>query len=81
MVTELVTFKLEGSFLREVDIVTKTEGFHSRTEFIRAALREKMEDLQIKKAMLGFQKLPKTDFSKRHQIKEAAFNEFKKTLR
>ena len=43
MATELVTFKMEHNFLEEVDKTVKTAGFQNRTEFIRNALREKIE--------------------------------------
>ena len=40
---ELVTFKLEEKFLKKVDETAKKNGFSNRTDFIRDALREKME--------------------------------------
>lgn len=52
MATELVTFKMEHKFLQEVDKTSKEAGFQSRTEFIRNALREKVEEAKLKKAMM-----------------------------
>jgi Arc/MetJ-type ribon-helix-helix transcriptional regulator len=49
MVTELVTFKMDSSFLKKIDSTIKSAGFHNRTEFIRAALREKLEEVQKKR--------------------------------
>ena len=51
MATELVTFKMEKKFLQEVDASAKASGYHSRTEFIREALRAKMDDAKIKEVM------------------------------
>ena len=44
MVTEMITLKLEESFLREVDEMVSRTSYHSRTEFIRQAMREKLEE-------------------------------------
>ena len=45
---EMITLKLEENFLEEVDSTVKRNGFSSRTDFIRAALREKMEKIKLK---------------------------------
>ena len=52
MATEMITLKLEGTFLDEVDGVVKSEGYQSRTEFIRNALREQLNKAKMKQAML-----------------------------
>jgi metal-responsive CopG/Arc/MetJ family transcriptional regulator len=53
---QLVTFKLERRFLKKVDKAVEEFGFSNRTEFIRAALREKIEELKLKKAVLELKK-------------------------
>lgn len=57
MTTELVTFKMEHKFLDEVDRTSKSSGFQNRTEFIRAALREKVDEVKLKQAMVELSKL------------------------
>ena len=52
MATNMITLKLENKFLKEVDTIVENEGYQSRTEFIRNALREKIEEIKIRKAML-----------------------------
>ncbi|MAG08393.1 hypothetical protein CMO89_02890, partial [Candidatus Woesearchaeota archaeon] len=52
MVTEMISLKLEDSFLDNVDEIVKKEGYQSRTEFIRNALREKVEAAKLRQAML-----------------------------
>lgn len=52
MATELVTFKMDKKFLEEVDKTVKAESYHSRTEFIRAALRDKVDKEGLKEAMM-----------------------------
>ena len=56
MVTELVTFKMEHEFLKDVDQTSKSAGFQNRTEFIRTALREKVEEVKLKEAMVALSK-------------------------
>jgi metal-responsive CopG/Arc/MetJ family transcriptional regulator len=52
MATEMITLKLEDRFLKAVDDVVEKEGYQNRTEFIRNALREKLDEIKMKKAML-----------------------------
>ncbi len=52
MATEMITLKLDNKFLKEVDETVKQNGFQSRTEFIRNALREQIDKIKLKKAMM-----------------------------
>lgn len=86
MATELVTFKMGHDFLEEVDRTAKNAGFQSRTEFIRNALREKVEEAKVKEAMLEIAHLKgaskkKTSDEKLHRIREQVFKEFEKKLK
>lgn len=85
MPAELVTFKMDKNFLEEVDSVAKTSGFQSRTEFIRNALREKVDELRLKQAMMTLSKLKgkptvKTTDEEREKIRERVFREFEKKI-
>ena len=51
MATEMITLKLETRFLEEIDGVVENEGYQNRTEFIRNALREKLEETKMRKTM------------------------------
>ena len=57
MTTELVTFKLEKNFLKDVDTAVKKNNFSSRTDFIRDALREKLEKIRYDYAVIVLYKL------------------------
>lgn len=57
MAPELVTFKLDREFLEEVDGISKKSGFSNRTDFIRNALREKVDEIKLKEAMIRLSKL------------------------
>jgi Arc/MetJ-type ribon-helix-helix transcriptional regulator len=86
MATELVTFKMEDNFLEDVDATVKIGGFQNRTEFIRTALREKVEDLKLKQAMLELSKLRgkakrKTTIKERAKVREKVFEEFEKKFK
>ena len=85
MTTELITFKMDHSLLEEVDRTSKAAGFQNRTEFIRNALREKIEELRLKQAMITLSKLkgksPKiTSDKERARIREKVFEEFEKKI-
>ena len=52
MVTDMITLKLEDSFLKEIDGIVRVQGYQNRTEFIRNALREKVEQVKLNEAMM-----------------------------
>jgi len=58
MATELVTFKIEKSFLKEIDDTVKRSKYHNRTEFIRDAIRRRLTEHEkeeaIRKLEAGF---------------------------
>jgi len=53
---KLITLKLEDSLLSQMDDVSSVFGFSSRTEFIRNALRDKVEEYHLKQAILTLEK-------------------------
>ena len=85
MVTEMITVKMDHIFLGEVDNVVKNEGYQNRTEFIRNALREKVEAIKLKKAMMELahlkgsakKKSTENDYEK---IRAKTFEEISKKL-
>jgi len=81
MGTDLVTFKMEHNFLKDIDKVVKKEGYQNRTEFIRSALREKLEKTKLKEAMESIAHLKgaskkKTSDEDLHKIRAKVFEEF-----
>ncbi len=86
MVTDMITLKLEDSFLKEIDSVVQKNGYQNRTEFIRNALREKLEETKLKEAMIQIAHLKgaskkKTSDEELHKIREQVFKEFDKRLK
>ena len=86
MATEMITVKLDDKFLEDIDSVVKKEGYQNRTEFIRAALREKVDDVKLKKAMIEIAHLrgkapKKTTDEEREKIRKRVFEEFDKKFR
>lgn len=86
MATEMITLKLEDSFLNNIDDIVKKEGYQSRTEFIRNALREKVESSKLKEAMIELSKLKgaskkKTSDEELERIREKAFEEIDNQLK
>lgn len=85
MATELITFKMEDKFLKEVDETAQTAGYQNRTEFIRTALREKIEEIKLKRAMIELSHLKgnskkKTSEKDYERIRSKAFEELSKSL-
>ena len=85
MVTEMITVKMDNVFLGEVDNVVRNEGYQNRTEFIRNALREKVEAIKLKKAMMELAHLKgsvqkKTTEDDYEKIRAKAFEEISKKL-
>ena len=80
MTTEMITVKLDDTFLKQIDNVVETQGYQNRTEFIRNALREKVEEVKLKQAMLEIAHLKgaskkKTSNEELEKIRENVFND------
>ena len=48
---ETVTFKLQENVLKKIDEILKPLHFNNRTEFIREAVREKLNQIETEKFM------------------------------
>jgi len=78
--TQLITFKLPEKILEDVDSIVSKFGFANRTDFIRNSLREKIEEYNLKEALLrleqnkGFAKDKKISDAEFEKAKEKAFN-------
>ena len=57
MTTEMITLKLEDAFLEDIDAFVEKEAYQNRTEFIRSALREKLENARLREAIVGLSHL------------------------
>ena len=81
----MITVKLEDIFLNDIDSIVKNEGYQNRTEFIRNALREKIEEIKIRKAMMELAHFKgsakkKTTEESYEKIRAKAFEEISKKL-
>ena len=86
MSTEMITMKLDSRFLKDIDLTVSKGGYHNRTEFIRNALREKVDEARLKEAMMSIAHLrgaskKKTTDEDLERIREKVFNEFDKKLK
>jgi metal-responsive CopG/Arc/MetJ family transcriptional regulator len=86
MATEMITVKLDDKFLGEIDSVVQKEGYQNRTEFIRNALREKVEEAKLREAMIDIAHLKgaakkKTTEKEFEEIRKKAFEEISKKLK
>ncbi len=85
MTTEMITLKLEHHFLQEIDTAVKKQRYHNRTEFIRQALREKIEKEELKHSLAALEKLRgsskrKTTDEEYETARENAFERWSKAL-
>jgi len=85
MATDMITVKLEDIFLNDIDSIVKNEGYQNRTEFIRNALREKIEEIKLRKAMMELANLKgsakkRTTEESYEKIRAKAFEEISKKL-
>lgn len=86
MVAEMITLRMNNSFLKEIDRVVKKENYQNRTEFIRNALREKIDSVKYKQALEEIAHLKgasknKTSDEELEQIRKKAFKEFDKRFK
>ena len=54
---ETISLKVDDSMLKRIDKASKEHDFGTRTEFIRAAMREKLEKLKREELVSEFLKL------------------------
>lgn len=88
MATEMITLKLEPTLLKDIDHIVKESRYQSRTEFIRYALRDKVDEAKIKEAMQKIAHLKgifkgekQTTDEELHKIREKAFEEICKKFK
>ena len=86
MVTEMITMKLERTFLEEIDGIVKREGYQNRTEYIRNALRQKVEESKLRDTMSSLAHLKgaskrKTTEKGYEDVRKKAFEEISKRLK
>ncbi|MBN1376866.1 ribbon-helix-helix protein, CopG family [Candidatus Woesearchaeota archaeon] len=79
MTTKLITLRLENNFLKNIDKVVEKKNYQNRTEFIRDALREKVEDIEEPDWLKALKKLKgasnkKTSEEEYEEIREKAFD-------
>lgn len=84
--TELITFKMDGAFLKEVDEAVKSQNYQNRTEFIRSALRDKVKEAELREFMKELNKLKgaskkKTTDEDWERVRELVSEEFDKKFR
>jgi len=83
MAIEMINIKLENSFLKEIDSLVKNSNYQNRTEFVREALREKVDKIKYHNAMMSIIHLKgaskkKTTDAELEKIRERAFLELTK---
>ena len=78
MATEMITVKMDDQFLGEIDDDVSKEGYQNRTEFIRNALRQKIEEIRLREAMTRIAHLKGSSNKK---VTEKEYDQVRRTLR
>ena len=86
MVTNLITLKLERNFLKEIDLIVRSQNYQNRTEFIRTALRDKVEKARTREIMEEILSLKglaskKTSDKDLERLRTKAFEELEKEFK
>lgn len=79
----LINIKLEDTFLKQIDSQVKSNNYHSRTEFIREAMRDKLKELEKEELKAHFEKYfgkakTKTSYAQERNIREQVGREYAK---
>ncbi len=83
---ESISLKLEPSFLRHMERTMKRCRYSTKTEFIRAAIREKIKELEKEETLKNIDKFfgsskHKTTDEQLHEAGEKAFKQLEKKFR
>ena len=79
---EIISLKLGNGLLKELDSLLIEEHYSTRTEFLREAIRDKIETLKRKKLLMkyyGASKRKTTD-AQLHEAGQKAFEEIDRKL-
>ena len=74
---EIISIKLENNLLKKVDSLLIEEGYSTRTEFLREAIRDKLQEIKRKKLVMKYYGASKrkTTNKQLHEAREKAFRE------
>jgi len=80
---ESVSLKLEQGFLRDIEKTIRKNRYSTKTEFIRAAIRDKIKELEKEELLRKVDKLfgsskHKTTDEQLHKAREKAFEQLEK---
>ena len=83
---ESVSLKLESGFMKDIEKIMKKNRYSTKTEFIREAIREKIDELEKKEALRNIDKLfgsskRKTTDKQLHEAREALVEIYEKKFR
>ncbi|MAG77633.1 MAG: hypothetical protein CL811_12835 [Colwelliaceae bacterium] len=83
---EPITVKFEDSFLKDIEMVMKKHRFATKAEFIRQAIREKMNDLEKQESLERLRKMygashKKTTDKDLKKIRKEVFDELEKDIK
>jgi len=83
---ESISLKLEPNFLRDIEKTIKKNRYSTKTEFIRAAIRDKITELEKEETLKNIDKLfgslkHKTTDEQLHAAGEKAFKQLERKFK
>ncbi|MBI2448818.1 hypothetical protein HYV49_00800 [Candidatus Pacearchaeota archaeon] len=80
---ESVSLKLEKNFLKDLERIIKNYRYSTKTEFIREAIRDKMDEIEKRGMLKNLEKVfgsskHKTTDEDLHKAREKAFEKLEK---
>ncbi len=80
---EHISIKLEEDFLNDLEKAMRTRNYATKSEFIREAIRDKIEEIDKKEMLKHIQSIAgkskrKTTDKQLHEIREEVFKELAK---
>lgn len=82
---ENISLKLESEFLKEIEKIMLKNRYMTKTEFIREAIRDKINELEKRESLIKLRKIygaskRKTSDKELHKAREKAFKELEEEL-
>ena len=83
---ENVSIKLDEEFLKNMESFMRKHNYMTKTEFIRQAIRDKIQELEKEEALKAIDKIAgsskrKTTDKQLHAIREKAFEELERRIK
>jgi|SRR3989338_1472202 len=83
---ETISLRLEGNFLKDIERIMRKHRYATKTEFVRAAIRDKMQELEKKETLRAIERIAgsskrKTSDEELHRARQVLEKEYEKRIK